>query len=452
LAVVVEETIHVALGDELHGSEVLGGRLEEMIEEAARVLQRPLAIDDRRLRLLVYTEHPQEDVDDVRLASVLKRPLAPELLDWFRRDGIGTANPPIRPVRVEGNEPLGLRSRVCIPIYCHEYPLGYLWLIDADRSLSTEDLDRACQIADDAGVILYREMLLRDLDRGREREYLRDLLSDDREIRDNAICGLAERDLLTGSGPFLVLICRVADESGSLSPEAVRLELDVAMMCARRKLAPKHGLHLVRPGYALLLVSLADPGLRVDGIGPFAAGLHDELASATSHQEGMRVIVSIGAAVSRLDEAVSSHGQALRAADVADAVSSFGDVVSWEELGVYGLLAELPPSPAGLDLIPPGLNALLDDPRTHPLVRTLECYLDNAGDAQATAAALFLHRTTLWHRLRRIEEAAAVDLRNGDDRLLLHLGLKLARLQGRTWIDPASPESAKEAVGAPGRK
>jgi DNA-binding PucR family transcriptional regulator len=61
-------------------------------------------------------------------------------------------------------------------------------------------------------------------------------------------------------------------------------------------------------------------------------------------------------------------------------------------------------------------------------VETLEAYLDRAGDAQAAAAALFVHRTTLYHRLRRIERIAGVDLRDGDDRLLLHMALRLRAL------------------------
>ena len=62
------------------------------------------------------------------------------------------------------------------------------------------------------------------------------------------------------------------------------------------------------------------------------------------------------------------------------------------------------------------------------LVETLEAYLDRAGDARAAAAALFIHRTTLYHRLRRIERIAGVDLRDGDDRLLLHMALRIRRL------------------------
>ena len=73
---------------------------------------------------------------------------------------------------------------------------------------------------------------------------------------------------------------------------------------------------------------------------------------------------------------------------------------------------------------------MLRDPAHAPLVDTLEAYLDLAGDAKATAEALTLHRATLYYRLNRIEEITGARLKTGDDRLALHLGLRLARLSG----------------------
>ena len=57
-----------------------------------------------------------------------------------------------------------------------------------------------------------------------------------------------------------------------------------------------------------------------------------------------------------------------------------------------------------------------------------------AGLVQRTAAALHLHRTSLYHRLGRIEERAGVDLSAGPVRLELHVALKLARLAGAPEI------------------
>jgi DNA-binding PucR family transcriptional regulator len=88
------------------------------------------------------------------------------------------------------------------------------------------------------------------------------------------------------------------------------------------------------------------------------------------------------------------------------------------------LLRSTDPTP----LIPLGLVDLLKAPEAAILVSTLETYLDHAGDAQAAAAALFVHRSTLYNRLHRIEELTGFDLRHGDDRLELHIGLRMWRL------------------------
>jgi len=50
---------------------------------------------------------------------------------------------------------------------------------------------------------------------------------------------------------------------------------------------------------------------------------------------------------------------------------------------------------------------------------TAETFLDLAGDVQATAARLFVHRTTLYQRLDRIDQLYKLDLRrSGDHRLI----------------------------------
>ena len=97
-------------------------------------------------------------------------------------------------------------------------------------------------------------------------------------------------------------------------------------------------------------------------------------------------------------------------------------VTRWDELRAQRLLSALPPTALG-DL-PDGVRALLDNEQ---LAQTLETYLDHAGDVKQTAAELWLHRTSLYYRLRRIEEIAGVDLNRGEDRLLCHVALRLAK-------------------------
>ena len=129
-------------------------------------------------------------------------------------------------------------------------------------------------------------------------------------------------------------------------------------------------------------------------------------------------------------ELPAAYAEAELALGVERAAGDFGPLVRWSALGAYRVLARLG---AGRDLaalVPDSLRRLLASPEADVLVPTLTCYLDHGADARAAAAALFVHRSSLYGRLHRIEQIAGVDLRSGEDRLELHLGLRLRRLAG----------------------
>jgi DNA-binding PucR family transcriptional regulator len=208
----------------------------------------------------------------------------------------------------------------------------------------------------------------------------------------------------------------------AIAPQDADVAVDEVLTRVRHQLAPRHSLQLARARHALLVVSLADPHVGAGGALAVTRRVQRESAGRTT--------VAIGGVVRGLVDAARSCDQALRAADVAAAMPTFGDVVQWDDLGVYQMLTAIPSDLLGADALHPGLRKLL---AARDLLATLERYLDLAGDMQQTAASLYLHRTTLYHRLRRIERMADVDLRKGDDRLALHLSMKLARLQGASW-------------------
>jgi sugar diacid utilization regulator len=116
------------------------------------------------------------------------------------------------------------------------------------------------------------------------------------------------------------------------------------------------------------------------------------------------------------------------AARAALLVPSLGDVARWGSLGPYEVLLKLPVE----DLVPAAEVPALADLERHDthgvLMASLEAFFDNAGDVRRTADQLCVHRATLYHRLRRIEEHTGCRLDRGDDRLTLHLGLKLRAL------------------------
>jgi hypothetical protein len=116
-------------------------------------------------------------------------------------------------------------------------------------------------------------------------------------------------------------------------------------------------------------------------------------------------------------ELAESYAAARFAALVA-AATDLGPVARWEDLGAYRMLRDVPAAD-------PVLEVLADTP---DLQETLEVYLDQAGNVAKAAAALHIHRQTLYYRLSRIEALTGCDLGDGRARLLLHMSVKLARL------------------------
>ena len=126
-----------------------------------------------------------------------------------------------------------------------------------------------------------------------------------------------------------------------------------------------------------------------------------------------------GSVVAETGELARSYAEARYAARVGRAVAELGGIARWEDLGAFRLLRDVP----GPD---PVIESLAEAPE---LLHTLEVYLDHAGTVARAAEALHIHRQTLYYRLSRIEALTGCDLTDGRSRLLLHMSVKLARLE-----------------------
>jgi hypothetical protein len=85
-------------------------------------------------------------------------------------------------------------------------------------------------------------------------------------------------------------------------------------------------------------------------------------------------------------------------------------------------------------LIPPGLLRLRahDNHGSAEYWETLRVYLDNSMNASLTAKKLYLHRSTLHQRLKRIEKLLELDLKDPQDRLYLLFGIGVIEINERS--------------------
>mgnify|MGYP001055500078 CR=1 FL=1 len=405
----------------------LASELQRLVDSLAARLDRAVVLEDRRQRLLAYSQH-DEPMDSVRRDSILQRQTTPEVMGWLRRFGITDAE---KPLRIPANPALDLLPRVCIPVRHQDLLLGFLWFIDADESMTTEEIDLAATVANDFALALYRENLVEELAQRHEHEAVRNLLLSDPEARRHAAAELIDSGIVA-NGPVTALVVRpVFAEGTPPDAELVRLAIEHSLVQAKRHGGYRQTLNLPRFDHGLLLAVSSSSEAAVP-VSTYGRVLVKTMEKALGSGAGLeRVVVGVGEPQDELAQADRSYEQARQAAHVAASLPGLGPVADWSELGVYRALAQLSADQVGITLLHPGLVALLDDAENHSLAQTLETYLDLAGNAQATAKALRLHRATLYYRLQRIEDLTSADLKDGNDRLTLHLGLKLARLNGR---------------------
>ncbi|MDG4830777.1 helix-turn-helix domain-containing protein [Solwaraspora sp. WMMD1047] len=400
--------------------------LQRIVDTVAARVGRPALIEDRRQRVVVYSEHTGL-MDDVRRTSILRRQTTPEVIAWFRSVGIMKAR---EPVRTQACPELDLLPRVCVPVWHQDLLLGFVWFIDADGAMTDADLATVTEATADLSLALYRENLLGELASQREAEAARTLLAENAEARDQAVRSLLADGAVAADGPSTALVAQLVPARGQVLDEVARIALEHSLVATRRWIGAREALHLVRHDHGVLL--LRSGGLAGRATPDAVAGrLSQALQDATRGLATvLRTVVGVGAARPRLADAVHSCEEAVRSARVGVQLPALGRVISWANLGIYRVLSSMDGRHLDLAGVHPGLERLLRDDTNQVLLETLEAYLDLAGNAHATAEQLRLHRTTLYYRLQRVEQLADTDLKDGNERLCLHLALKLARLTG----------------------
>jgi hypothetical protein len=382
------------------------------LDELSNALGRPVALEDRAFQLLDYSVH-RDFGDPVRLTSILSRQAPPEVRRWLdelhldRSEGI---------VHVAANADLGMEARECCPVRHAGILLGYLWVLRGDMPLTDEEARALAATAEQAGMLLWRERLLEHEERIGETRMLTRLLRDgEARSRQAAAAALARQDGWRPDSPVAVLVARFAP--GDPRPgDELAVALAVIGDRARRCWDAGSVAWMVEPGQLAVVAQLG--GLKRQSV---------EDTVETLEAAGAEVV---GASVSPgLVDAHLALDEAELVCDIIAAVPSLGPTAVWGELGSWGLLGSLllrgtcPPSHSGV-------ARLLNHPSAGDLFETIEAFLDAAGDATEVARTLHMHRATLYRRLRRAEEITGLSLSRGEDRLLLHVALRIWRFDG----------------------
>ncbi|MFF7476009.1 helix-turn-helix domain-containing protein [Streptomyces sp. NPDC008092] len=409
---------------------------QELVDEISELLGVPATLENRDFELIAFGAYDSEGdldpsaLDPVRTRSILTRRSTTAVRTWFEGFGITRAT---GPVRIPPTPEAGVyRGRICLPVRHRGVVLGYVWLLDSDPGPTDAQLAAAMGVAGRIGALLADEA---QAGAGLGRELRAVLVAEGGWQRDMAVAELRTALGARADVPH-TLVCVApwpsADPDDAPSPRTVP---HATALCALPWGAAGHSL--------AVLVRLRSTDTATPALTAAARLLRDaeEARSAAARGAGARTAAAVaagsagpvpgaqacaagvGGARTGLAELGAVWQEASAAARAALAEPRFGPVARWADIGPYRLLTALPPQAPQDPAVAPLLT-----PAHHELARTAEVYLDHAGQAGRTATALGIHRQTLYYRLSRVEQLTGLDLDDGEDRLLLHMALKGARL------------------------
>jgi PucR C-terminal helix-turn-helix domain/GGDEF-like domain len=413
---------------------VQNDELQPLVDALAERLQRSVAIDDPSIRLLAASRH-FGDEDELRVTSVINRAVPVAVLERVKELGAPQWTEPGY-LRLCDDCGVHAEDRMGVPVRCNGMHLGYLWLIDRQHTLTDEEIAAASDTAARAGVVLYRRLLLLERSKTRHEAILRELVSTDPVIREQAVQDLREEDLFPErSVRYQVLAIQCAQAETSGGPHDVAIEA-----------AAEEGVRSMPEGCTLLAANRSRAWILVAAAA--LPGPHHLATTATRITERFHsltgaedpIAVGVGEPVDTMETVVDSYQQAFLAARAALLVPALGGFARWGHLGPYDLLLRMRHDDVLHAARIPALEALEAGDTHGFLGETLEVFFDNACDVRRTVDQLCIHRSTLYHRLKRVEQLSGCCLDRGDDRLTLHLGVKLRRLAAAYRAQTSLPD------------
>ncbi|MEU7059845.1 helix-turn-helix domain-containing protein [Streptomyces sp. NPDC046197] len=423
------------------------GEYQELVDEISELLDAPATLENRNFELIAFGTYDSEGdldpsaLDPVRTRSILTRRSTSAVRRWFEGFGITRAT---GPVRIPPTPDAGVyRGRICLPVRHRGVVLGYVWLLDDDPGPTERQLAAAMEVTGRIGALLADEAQ-HGADLTRE---LRAVLTAERGWpQDMAVAELRTALGTRADAPHTLVCLAPWPSADPDDAPSVRTLPGATALCTvpwgttARCLAVLVRLRstdTLTPAVSAAARLLEQAGGTGPRVGAGAAG-----GTGTGAGAGAAAAAGIAGARAGLADLGAAWAEASAAAQAALVEPRLGPVAEWAAIGAFRLLTALPPEAAQ----DPALRALLL-PAHHELARTAEAFLDCAGQAGRTAAELGVHRQTLYYRLSRVEQLTGLDLDDGEDRLLLHMALKAARLQGAGASAPA-PAPLRRSPGA----
>ncbi|GAB4508469.1 MAG: PucR family transcriptional regulator [Anaerolineae bacterium] len=388
--------------------------MPELINAMARLTNKAVVIQDKRLRILYSSVQPQfvNTWDDIEQFLRKLDNLPVEYQDRHRVTEAENA------VQMQSLPTPGL-ARLVSPVVTNDIGRGYLSIIGHDTELDDIDVLVTEHGAAACALEMAKAKAISDTEKRLRGTFLDRLLIGDVSTQEAIRQG--ERFEHDMTRTHLAIVLKWQDES---APSTRRLETIVNTVINNQRVSA-----LVwqreREG-EVLVFHATDPGDPIDHSMALANAFSTEIQRQYPQN---KVGIGLGQVAREIGAWRSSYRDAVQALELAVRLQTNVPLYIGD-LGVYQLILSLSDREKLMEFTERTLGALIEyDMRQHAdLIKTLEAFFACHGNLSQTAEMLIVHRNTLLYRMNRINEIAEIDLNRPETRLALHLALTIRRL------------------------
>lgn len=419
----------VTVYDQMTGMVLQGADIGSVTRLLSTLILRPVRVFNALLQPLAFAS-PEKDAPDpvVEAAERLRwAPDEPQLAQMLENLAEGR-----RPVRIPPMPGWGLDAGLIVaPIVAGDDILGYLTIFELPETPDNTNLDLLVvqHAATVYALTLTRERLSADVANRLREDLLEGVLlgqlSDPMETEHRAgLLGYDPRRI------YRVLLVRPVPESGRSAGGPT----DLARRRRVLETTVEYVGRMARDAIAVtrseeVVILIPEPRDDYPSRATAAAvALGGAIVERMRHAfPSVGLTMAISGPCAELAELPSAYAQARRTLAAARQFGREGQITTFEELGIYRLLFQVPNASELHGFANQVLGTLVAYDRRHEadLVRTLAAYLRHHGRLQSAARDLVVHVNTVSYRLQRIREIAGLDLDNSEDRLTAQVALKI---------------------------
>jgi sugar diacid utilization regulator len=399
--------------------------LDAIAASLARLFAAPVAVEDRFHHLLACSVYPPSLPSGA--ASGETAWTSPEALqDPSVTQLFASMQTSRRPVAFPALPHLGMmHPRVVAPVIAGGELLGFLSVSEREASLEEIDMLALGHATTVVALEMMKQRTRAEVERRLRGELLEELIAG--EVHDPAAlrrhAAYLGYNLTAPHALLLIMPTEPGDTTVRKAPRSVRASLaEVVQDLAATQCD------------GAMLTSRVDGIVLAMPLSDCTAAKARDAAETLKRDAARRGATSFTIGLGRIcrspDDFSAACEEARRAIDLARSLGKTNQVVSFEDLGVYRLLVDLP-RPTDAVRYAEELLAPLDEyDRRHGtnLISTLEAFLAANGVLQRASLNMAVHVNTLSYRLQRIRDLTGIDLSDSEARLEVHLAVQIRRV------------------------